>query len=297
MFTPIATRHGMRGLLVGATLALCTSCYAHSVSRVDSVPHVRVTAANANAVLRPGDFLFRYADPADPVDGQVINALIHGGQSAAQATSDVVNVTAQAVRDLFRVEEGRFSRAIASGDPNAVHMAVYLGDGATAEAFGTGLDDAKVNRWSLFATYRVRTTWRVLRHRDPDVARSIAAVARRWASGRMTYRVPVEVFVRDAAWGAGARTSALEFASSFEREGGPPSYTNMFCSQFAVAVFQSAMAQRRLVARGTALSAPAMDALPPEARIDSVASPLRVYTEWSASGAFSQVGRIVIAPE
>lgn len=255
-----------------------------------------VSSANAQALLRPGDFLFRYADPSDPVDGQIINALIHGGQSVAQTTSDAVNLTSQAVRDLFRIEEGRFSRAIASGDPNALHMAVYLGDGMTAEAFGTGLDNAKVNTWNLFAPYRLRTTWRVLRHRDPQVATAVVAVARRWATGRMTYRVPTEVFVRDAAWSAGARSNALAFAASFERDGGPPSFDSMFCSQFAVAVLQSAAAQRAIVSRGAALTEAAMDALPREARIDAVASPLRVYTEWSASPAFEQVGRIVLAP-
>jgi|LNFM01.1.fsa_nt_gb hypothetical protein len=286
----------MRHLVSSLLLAFSAGCFAHRTSPVDSLPHVPVSAANVQSTLRPGDFLFRYADPSDPVDGQVINALIHGGQSVAQGTSDAINLTAQAVRDLFRVEEGRFARALASGNPNAVHMAIYLGDGRTAEAFGTGLDDAKVNTWSLFAPYRLRTTWRVLRHRDPQVASAVVAVARRWATGRMTYRVPMEVFVRDAAWGAGARTSALEFATSFEREGGPPSYGNMFCSQFAVAALQSAVAQRAIVSQGRALSPSAIDGLPAEARIDAVASPLRVYTEWSASGAFEQVGRIVIAP-
>lgn len=286
----------MRRLLVSSLLVLSAGCFAHRATPIDSLPHVPVSAANVQSVLRPGDFLFRYADPSDPVDGQIINALIHGGQSAAQATSDVVNFTAQAVRDLFRIEEGRFSRAMASGNPNALHMAIYLGDGRTAEAFGTGIDDAKVNTWSLFAPYRLRTTWRVLRHRDPQVASVVVAVARRWATGRMTYRVPMEVFVRDAAWGGGARTSAHEFAASFEREGGPPSYSNMFCSQFAVAALQSAVAHRTIVGRGAALTPAVMDRLPTEARIDAVASPLRVYTEWSASGAFEQVGRIVISP-
>lgn len=292
----IASPCALRALLVGALLASSAGCFAHRSSPVDSLPNVPVSSANVQSLLRPGDFLFRYADPSDPVDGQIINALIHGGQSAAQTGSDAVNLTAQAVRDLFRIEEGRFSRAIASGDPNALHMAIYLGDGRTAEAFGTGLDNAKVNTWNLFAPYRLRTTWRVLRHRDPSVASAVVIVARRWATGRMTYRIPTEVFVRDAAWSAGARSNALEFAESYARDGGPPSFDNMFCSQFAVAVLQSAVAQHAIVSRGGALTAEAMDGLPPEARIDAVASPLRVYTEWSASAAFEQIGRIVLAP-
>jgi hypothetical protein len=285
-----------RALLLAALSTTSAGCFAHRRSTLDALPHVPVSSANAHATLRPGDFLFRYADPSDPIDGQIINALIHGGQSFAQTTSDAVNLSAQAVRDLFRTEEGRFSRAIASGDPNALHMAVYLGDGTTAEAFGTGIDNAKVNTWNLFAPYRLRTTWRVLRHRDPQVASAVVAVARRWVTGRMTYRVPTEVFVRDAAWSAHARSNALAFASSFDREGGPASFDNMFCSQFAVAVLQSAVAQRTIVARGRALDAAAIDRLPAEVRFDAVASPLRVYTEWSASPSFEQVGRIVLAP-
>ena len=271
-------------------------CFAHRPSRIDSLPHVAVSAANVQATLRPGDFLFRYADPADPIDGQIINALIHGGQSFAQTTSDAINLSAQAARDLFRVEEGRFSRALASGDPNALHMAVYLGDGTTAEAFGTGLDNAKVNTWNLFAPYRLRTTWRVLRHRDPQVARAVVTVARRWATGRMTYLVPTDDFVRDAARNANARSNALEFAASFDRDGGPASFRDMFCSQFAVAVLQSAVAHQTITARGRTLDAAAIDALPAEARFDAIASPLRVYTEWSSSPSFEQVGRIVLAP-
>ncbi|MBL8684992.1 MAG: hypothetical protein JNK05_37800 [Myxococcales bacterium] len=274
-------------------VAVTSSCAAHTQRTADALPQ-RLSPSNVAAVLRPGDFLFRYADPSDPVDGQVINALIHGGQTVAQTTFTAINTTTQTVRDILRMEQQRFTQSIASGDPNALHMAIYLGDGVTAEAFGTNLQDAKVNQWRLFAPYRARTAWRVLRHRDPRIAATVAEVARRWATGRMTYRVPVEVFVRDAAWGPNARSSALAFASSFETAGGPDTYSNMFCSQFAVAVLQSAAARHTIVANGTPLTPAAMDQLPREAKLDAVASPLRVYTEWSSSDAFEHVGRVVI---
>jgi hypothetical protein len=39
----------------------------------------------------------------------------------------------------------------------------------------------------------------VLRHRDARVGARVAEIAGRWATGRMGYEPPFEVFVRDAA--------------------------------------------------------------------------------------------------
>jgi hypothetical protein len=67
----------------------------------------------------------------------------------------------------------------------------------------------------------------------------------------------------------------------------------MFCSQFAVAVLQSALSREHL--GGIAeLRAEDLDGLPSEGRIDAVASPLRVYGEWVASGAFEIVAHLLV---
>lgn len=256
----------------------------------------RLNHANADQVLQPGDFLFRYVDPQDPLDAQITNAIIQAGQVTVASAAANVTLTEQAARDLFRADEERFDNALEAGDPNAVHMAIYLGEGATAEAFGTSLDDPKVGVWNLFAPYRNRTAWRVLRHRDPEVRAAIADVSRRWATGRMSYAPPFEVFVQGASWGDHARTTALEFANAYDTPGGPPSVGSMFCSQFAVAALQSAMARVLLPVEG-ALMAEDLEALPIEARIDAVASPLRVYGAWTQSGGFELVGRVVVEAE
>ncbi|MFO0711359.1 MAG: hypothetical protein U0353_16030 [Sandaracinus sp.] len=253
-----------------------------------------VTAGEIDEVLRPGDFLFRYVDPADPLDAQITNAIIQSGQVTVQSTSDATESVDRSVRQLLGEDEARFAQAFSRGEPNAVHVAIYLGGGETAEAFGTSLDDARVARWSLTTPARLGTAWRVVRHRDPRLRALVADVARRWASGRMGYEPPFEVFVQGAGWGDHARERALAFANAFDREGGPPDVGSMFCSQFAVAVLQSASAQLYLRDEGQLWSEASFDALPVESRLDAIASPLHVFGAWMTSGAFKLVAHLVV---
>lgn len=251
-------------------------------------------AARADAVLRPGDFLFRYVDPRDPLDSKISGAIIKAGQSAIQTTKDAIDQTGAELRRLVQPDDGALEQALLDGDPNAVHMAVYLGGGEAAEAFGTTPDNAAVNVWPLFAESRRNTAWRVFRHKDAHVAEAVARVARRWATGRMRYRMPFELFSRDGNWGDHARSAALEFAQSFETEGGPRSMNDMFCSQFAMAALQSAVVAVRFAPSQKPIAPAQLDTLPPEARFDASASPQRVWGEWVKSGAFDFLGRFTV---
>jgi len=254
----------------------------------------RVPPAQVDELLRPGDFLFRYVDPNDPLDAQVTNAIIQSGQVTVQASSDAADGIDRTVRELLGEDQSRFERAFSRGEPNAVHVAIYLGAGETAEAFGTSLDDARVARWSITAPSRLGTAWRLLPHRDPRLRPLVAETAHRWANGRMGYEPPFEVFVQGAGWGDHARERALVFANAFAVEGGPPDMGSMFCSQFAVAVLQSASAQIYLPDEGRVWSESSFDALPRESRLDAIASPLHVFGEWVQSGAFKLVAHVIV---
>lgn len=278
----------MRRLASLALLLLTVGCV-HGTHV--AFPVVRLDESTADQLLIPGDFLFRWVDPRDPLVSQISSAIITGGEVTAQATSEAVHATDAVIRDVLQEDQDRFAHALDEGDPNAVHVAVYLGDGYSAEAFGTNLDDPRVQIWPLFADYRRPAAWRVLRHRDPAVRAAVVDVARRWASGRMLYAVPFDVFTQDAGWGDHARQTAWAFARAYDVEGGPPDVSRMFCSEFAVAVLQSAISHVRLA---DVDAADDLDALPVEARIDAIASPLRVFGEWVQSGDFEPVAHVVV---
>ncbi len=273
-------------LAVGVALAGCATV------RSGGLKVAALTPGTADNVLRPGDFLFRYVNPTDPLSDAISGAIIRGSQAAIEATGRALKLGGDEVKQLLHLSDVHFDQALTQADPNAVHVAVYLGNGETAEAFGTTASDAAVNTWSLFAEYRKGSAWRVFRHDDPRIAEQVAAIARRWATGRMAYKLPFEVFVRDASWGPHARESARGYVKALAEKGGPPTESAMFCSQFAVAVFQ-ASATKVLLATDSPTDAQ-LDQLPPEARLDAVVSPLRVYGEWLASGHFRLVGHIVI---
>lgn len=251
-------------------------------------PSLGVTRATVDAFLKPGDFIFRTVNPTDPLSDKLTGALIRRSQSAIDTVLFGVNEIKRLVGD----SDASFDRAISAGDPNAVHLAIYLGGGEDAEAFGSTPGNASVNVWPLFEEGRKGTAWRVFRHEDPRVAAEVVAVARRWATGRMGYRVPLELFVKDAAWNDRARAAAREYAAAADVAGGPESHREMFCTQFAVAVLQAAML--RLAGATPAPTDAQLEALPREARVDSLASPLRVYGEWEKSGAFQLAGQVVV---
>ncbi|HEY3452250.1 MAG TPA: hypothetical protein VGK67_38250 [Myxococcales bacterium] len=249
---------------------------------------IGLTKATADAFLKPGDFIFRYVNPSDPLSDKLTGAVIRQSQSAIDRVLFGVNE----LKRLATKSDADFNRAISEGDPNAVHLAIYLGGGENAEAFGSTPTNATVNVWPLFTDGRRGTAWRIFRHKDPAVAASVVAIARRWANGRMTYKVPLALFARDASWNGPARERARAYHAAAELAGGPSDYREMFCSQFAVAVLQAAVMSARAMTPATPDAQ--LDGLPREAKVDSMASPLRVYSEWERSGAFVQAGQVVV---
>ncbi|MGC4114321.1 MAG: hypothetical protein QM765_06835 [Myxococcales bacterium] len=283
-------------LLVGLSWALTACSSRQKVERIkmkedpksEGPAPTGVTKATADAYLKPGDFIFRTVNPKDPLSDKVTGAVIRHGQS----TIDKVLFGVNELKRIASKSDADFNRATSEGDPNAVHLAIYLGAGENAEAYGSTPTNASVNVWPLFSDGRRGTAWRIFRHKDPAIAASVASIARRWANGRMTYLMPLQLFVRDASWNAAARERARAYSAAAELAGGPADYREMFCSQFAVAVLQAAV----LGASGVTPVTPdaQLDALPREAKVDSLASPLRVFSEWQQSGAFVEVGRVVV---
>lgn len=280
-------------LLLAVSLAACS--HRPKTERIvmkeepkpEPVP-IGLTKATADAFLKPGDFVFRTVNPNDPLSDKLTGAVIKQSQSAI----DKVLFGVGELKRLVNKEDAELSRAISEGDPNAVHVAVYLGAGENAEAFGSTPTNATVNVWPLFTDGRRGTAWRIFRHKDPAVAARVAAIARRWANGRMAYKVPLELFARDASWNGAARERARAYQAATELAGGPADYREMFCSQFAVAVLQAAVMSARGFSSTTTDAQ--LDGLPGEAKVDSLASPLRVYSEWEKSGAFVQAGNVVV---
>lgn len=274
-------RRTSRAAVAVCVLALAAGCGSGRKARREAPPPkapdqptLSLTSATAPAILRPGDVLFRYVNPKDPLADAITGRIIRKSQALIE-------------RAMARRKD-ELDKALAAGDPNAVHVALYLGEGMTAEAFGTTPDDASVNTWPFFTEGRKGTSWRIFRHRDPRIAAAMVEVARLWADGRMKYAMPFAVFVRDATWGPRARASVRAYVEAAHTRGGPPQVEGMFCSQFVMAVLQVAAVAVHLGA--TEVTDAALDSLPREARIDSVASPLRVYGEWVESGAFVPVG-------
>ena len=179
----MASLASARVAVAAATLSFALAGCAHAPPAPSSMIRLSVQRHTADTVLRPGDFLFRYVNPTDPLDSKVSGAIVEAGQVAVQSTVDTAKVTVGSVADLLRLHDAQLGKALTEGDPNAVHMGIYLGGGLTAEAFGTSLSDAKVGLWQLFTDGRKSTAWRVFRHKDARVAAAVADVARRWATG------------------------------------------------------------------------------------------------------------------
>lgn len=211
------------------------------------------------AHLAPGDVLFRRAAPSDGLDARLRALVVQLGDGA--------------------IGDG------ALGDGHApVHVAIYLGRGETAEAWGRTVEDARVDRRRLEDGARRGAAWRVLRHHDPAVRAALADVAGRWASGRMRFAWPLGA-TRAPRWNDAARRAAQAHVAAFDAVGGPPKRSAMFCSELAVAALQSAIARVR---------GGGVDALPAEARLDARSTPRAVLAAWRASGAFDEVGTLVV---
>ena len=176
-----------------------------------------VTNASADQVLRPGDVLFKLLN------------------EKSQASSVGISLAESAIKAL----DSKFNSAVARGDAQAVHVAVYIGAGMTAEAHGsTNGERAGVSLRHI--EHHAGYVFYVFRPKDQNMAAAAAAVARVWSTGRMTYRLPFTA-IRSSSFGPFARREALKYGKEAGRAGGPKEDSSMFCSQFALAVYQAAV--------------------------------------------------------
>ena len=245
-----------------------------------------VTRYNIDSILRPGDFLFKYLGSDNktglPVIGVAFEKLITFGQQAYKAGSGAWNSVVGKDNPVMR-------EAKAKGNPNAVHMGIYVGRGLVAEAYGTSLQGASVSQHGLFTEHNYQN-WFIFRPKDTLFARTVTEVATTWANGRIKYLIPAEAAITNSWFGPAAKEKALMYAEAYSTIGGPPAVARMFCSQFAVAAAQSAAIKLYLSPSNT--TAAQLDLLPTHVKLDSFSSPVTVFGEWEQSGAFEMIGPI-----
>ncbi len=251
---------------------------------------VTITPANVETVLKRGDLMFKYVDYDNksglPKAGVAFEGLIQAGQQAMRMSSKVWN-------KFLDSESSDFRRALAKGDSNGVHMAVYIGGGKLAEAYGTSLNGASVTQWGLFDAHD-HQTWFVFRPKDAKFADAMAEVAARWATGRMKYLVPLQALVTSSSFGPKAKKQALIFFEAYDTAGGPPEIDKMFCSQFAVAVAQSAAIRVYLAPTNPKVTAEMLERLPDEVKLDAFSSPSTFYGVLEKSPNIESIGPVFI---
>ena len=293
MLSQILYRHGvyynriLTKFAVGTVASLCILVSAQSVYAQTATP-VLVKPGNVGGILAPGDFLFKYKDSSNNSDGVVMRgfgAAIAAGQAVLKAGTKEWN-------ERVASEGTKFSQGLAKGDANAIHVAIYIGNGVLAEANGAPLT-ASVTRWNLFTDHKGET-WRVFRLKNREIADAVSKVAGTWATGRMKYLIPAQVMVTNSTFGPKAKADGLQYAEAYSSAGGPPAWSKMFCSQFAVSVAQSAAIKVLLVPKTPKLTVDSLEALPTEYKMDAMSSPVTVFGVWEKSGAFQIFGPIVI---
>ena len=187
-----------------------------------AISHGIIDSGNADGLLQRGDVLIKFAAQTSTFSEKVIIA----GEKAVKTLS------------------GLFHAGIKKGDPTCFHVAIYLGEGRTAEAHGGDLSTARVGARGIDA--HAGFLFRIYRCQDRALAESAAKVAETWATGRMKYLVPALVPFQLASFGPRAHGEALVFGQESGRPGGPLRFNAMFCSQFAIAVYQAAAVAKQL---------------------------------------------------
>ncbi|MBS2021260.1 MAG: hypothetical protein JST92_02545 [Deltaproteobacteria bacterium] len=189
----------------------------------DARPGGIIDAAISSKFLKRGDVLIKFAG----TEASTTEKVIMGGEKAVRFLS------------------GLFHKEIRKGDAKSFHVALYLGNGRTAEAHGGNLKTAHVGLRSI--DDHAGFLFRVYRCTDVKLAEEAALVGERWATtDRMKYAVPVAVPFERANFGPHAREEALVFGKAADTQGGPPSFSKMFCSQFVIAAYQAAVVARQL---------------------------------------------------
>lgn len=249
-----------------------------------------VTQYSIDSMLKPGDFMFKFLGSDNktglPVVGMAFEKLITAGQMAYKAGSGIWN-------DMVTDDNSLLHQAKLKGNPNAVHMGIYIGDSKIAEAYGTSLNEASVTQWGLFNAHNFQS-WYIFRPKDTAFAGLVTRVAGNWASGRIKYLIPAEAAVTNSWFGPQAKERALVYAKAFSSPGGPESVSKMFCSQFAIAAAQSAGCWQIWKEGSEHISTDQLDQLPAFLKIDSFSSPVTVFGEWGQSGMFELIGPVYL---
>lgn len=257
------------------------------VASVTNIPAATVvTPQNIDEILQPGDYLFKYVVSEGKTEflTSVFQKIINYGQQA-------FTIGSQKWNDYIDQENLNFKKAMAKGDPNVIHMALYVGKGMLAEANGTTMQNAAVKTESIFTAHKGEV-WKVFRHKDKALSQDVSKVASLWANERMKYLIPVKGILTNANFGPQAMSQAVQYGEAYNVKGGPKSVTSMFCSQFAVAASQSAALNRLMVSNGKSAKDNLVN-LPIEFKLDSYASPCTVYGVWEKSNAFSNTLTVI----
>lgn len=206
----------------GGTAALVLATAIGLAAGAAQAQYRAINTAEADSVLKPGDIMFKLLNEKSPYTSYGISA----GQTVIQTL------------------DNKFNSAAAKGDAAAVHVAIYIGNGYTAEAHGGSISTAKVGMRPL--SDHAGFLFYVFRFKDQSLAAEAAAVGQRWANGRMKYKLPFDVPFRLSNFGPFAKRDALRYGKDAGRGGGPQGDDTMFCSQFAIAVYQAAAVARQL---------------------------------------------------
>jgi len=232
-----------------------------------------IDSLNADDILQPGDVLIKFAGESSTFTEKVIQA----GEKAVKKLS------------------GLFHEGIKKGDPTCFHVALYIGQGRTAEAHGGDLSTARVGTRTLDA--HESFLFRIYRCQDAALAKSAVKVAKTWANERMKYLVPALVPFHLASFGPKGRGEALVFGQESGRAGGPRSVEAMFCSQFVIAVYQAAAVAKQLQQTPRMLSTDVQmpDGLDLHA---SNSSPLAFHAKLEgASGTWQYIDQVLVRPQ
>ena len=181
-----------------------------------------VEADAADSVLKPGDIMFKLLNEKSPYTSRGI-AISQG---------------------VIKALDGKFNSAVKQGNAAAVHVAIYIGNGRTAEAHGGSLATAKVGTRPL--SDHAGSLFYIYRFKEQSLASEATEVAQRWADGRMKYKLPADVPFRLSQFGPRAKRDALRFGKAAGLGGGPEDVDAMFCSQFGIAAYQAAAVARQL---------------------------------------------------
>ncbi|MGZ6124416.1 MAG: WD40/YVTN/BNR-like repeat-containing protein [Myxococcales bacterium] len=232
-----------------------------------------IDSGNADRLLQRGDVLIKFAGAHSTFTEKVIEA----GEKAVKKLS------------------GIFHQGIRKGDPTCFHVALYLGEGRTAEAHGGDLSTARVGTRSI--DEHAGFLFRIYRCQDRSLAEGAAKVAETWGTRRMKYLVPALVPFHLSSFGPAAHGEALVFGQESGREGGPRSYGAMFCSQFVIAVYQAAAVASQLRQKPKMISTEVQ--VPPGLDLHaSNSSPLALHARLEGANAtWKYVDEVLVRPQ